>query len=148
MTDATWLDKQMGVHAPVWSKTMRLLLTTIILTMLAQPVWAQKMHCAFTMDPDRWPLERLGSASAAIDAVAGSCKAGDHVMVSKMYTDEARFYYEMLVAHPIDYRLMHVGREGAAEIVELPLRDSGTLSQLRLDLATKPRYDPAIRREN
>ena len=41
MTDATWLDKQMGVHAPIWSKTMRLLLTTIILTMLAQPVWAE-----------------------------------------------------------------------------------------------------------
>ena len=71
---------------------MRLILTTIILTMLAQPVWAQKMHCAFTMDPDRWPLERLGSASAAIDAVAGSCKAGDHVMVSKMYTDEASYF--------------------------------------------------------
>ena len=41
MTDATWLDKQIGVHAPIWSKTMRLLLTTIILTLLAQPVWAE-----------------------------------------------------------------------------------------------------------
>ena len=40
MTDATWLDKQMGVHEPSWSKTMRLLLTTIILTMLAQPALA------------------------------------------------------------------------------------------------------------
>ena len=41
MTDTTWLDKQMGVHAPIWSKTMRFLLTTIILTIFAQPVWAE-----------------------------------------------------------------------------------------------------------
>ena len=40
MTDATWLDNQLRVHATIWSKTMRLLLTTIILTMLAQPVLA------------------------------------------------------------------------------------------------------------
>ena len=39
MTDATWLVNQLRVHAAIWSKTMRLLLTTIILTMLAQPVW-------------------------------------------------------------------------------------------------------------
>lgn len=71
---------------------MRPFLTTIILTVLAQPVWAQKMHCAFTMQPERWPLERLGSASAAIDAVAGTCKAGDHLMISKMYTDEASYF--------------------------------------------------------
>ena len=30
--------------------------------------------------------------SAAIDAVAGSCKAGDHVMISKMYTDGANYF--------------------------------------------------------
>ena len=71
---------------------MRLILTTIILMMLTQPVWAQKMHCAFTMDPDRWPLQRLGSASAAIAAVEGTCKGGDHLMISKMYTDEASYF--------------------------------------------------------
>ena len=71
---------------------MPLLLTTIILTMFAQPVWAQKMHCAFTMEADCWPLEKFGSSCAAIDAVAGSCEAGDHVMISKMYTDEAIYF--------------------------------------------------------
>ena len=71
---------------------MRLILTTTILTMIIQPVWAQKMHCAFTMQPERWPLERLGSASAAIDVVASTCKAGDHLMISKMYTDEASYF--------------------------------------------------------
>ena len=51
MTDATWLDKQMGVHALIWSKTMRLLLTTIILTMLAQPVWADTSNRAIQISP-------------------------------------------------------------------------------------------------
>ena len=44
MTDATRLDNQLRVHATIWSKTMRLLLTTIILTMLAQPVWAETVY--------------------------------------------------------------------------------------------------------
>ena len=44
------------------------------------------------MDPGRWPLQRLGSASAAIDAVDGTCKAGDHLMISRMYTDEASYF--------------------------------------------------------
>lgn len=44
------------------------------------------------MQPEYWPLERLGSASAAIDAVAGTCKAGDHLMISKMYTEEASYF--------------------------------------------------------
>lgn len=49
MTDATRLDNQLRVHATIWSKTMRLLLTTIILTMLAPPVWAQTVYyCVMT----------------------------------------------------------------------------------------------------
>ena len=51
MTDATWLDKQMGVHAPIWSKPMRLILTTIILTLLAQPVWADTSNRAIQLSP-------------------------------------------------------------------------------------------------
>ena len=56
--------------------------------------------------------------------------------------------YEMLIAHPRDYRLMHVGREGAAEIMKLPFWDASILSQLYLDLATEPCRNYAISCEN
>ena len=52
----------------------------------------QKAHCAFTMNPDDWPLMRLGSASAAIKIVEENCELGDHVMISRLYTDEASYF--------------------------------------------------------
>ena len=76
---------------------MRLILTTIILTMLAQPVWAEPVveagsHCAFDNKPREWGNLKFGSAYAAIDTVVDFCEPGDHLAVFNMRTFEVSYF--------------------------------------------------------
>lgn len=76
---------------------MRLILTTIILTMLAQPVVAEPVveagsHCAFDNQPRDWGISKFGSAYAAIEAVIDFCEPGDHLAVFNMRTFEVSYF--------------------------------------------------------
>ena len=76
---------------------MRLILAAIILTVLAQPVWAEPVveagsHCAFDNQPREWGNLKFGSAYAAIDSVVDFCEPGDHLAVFNMRTFEVSYF--------------------------------------------------------
>ena len=72
-------------------RKLRLLLTSIVLTTIPQPILASGSHCAFSNDED-WGVLRLGSASSAIDTVIEHCEPGDHLSVFFMRTHEVTYF--------------------------------------------------------
>ena len=76
---------------------MRLFFTTMILMMLAQPVWAEPTveagsHCAFDNQPRDWGNSKFGSAYAAINTVVDFCEPGDHLAIFSMRTFEVSYF--------------------------------------------------------
>ena len=92
---------------------MRFLLTTIILTMLAQPVWAGPTveagsHCAFNNQKRDWGNSKFGSAYSAIDAVIEWCEPGDHLSVFYMLTAEATYFISYICNPAFDINVIEV----------------------------------------
>jgi hypothetical protein len=76
---------------------LRLIPTTIILMMLAQPMWAEPVvetgsHCAFDNQARDWGNLKFGSAYAAIDTVGSQCEPGDHLAIFNMRTFEVSHF--------------------------------------------------------
>ena len=72
----------------IWGvKSMRFLLTAVILSMFVQPIIADPVvkagsYCAVD-NAQKWGNLRFGSAFAAINTTVESCEPGDHLSVLK-----------------------------------------------------------------
>ncbi len=98
---------------------MRLILTTIILTMLSQPVWAEPVveagsHCAFDNQPREWGNLKFGSAYAAINTVLDFCEPGDHLAVFNMRTFEVSYFVAYICDPAFAINVIPLSENGSA----------------------------------
>ena len=122
-------------------KSMRFLLTTVILSMFAHPINADPAvkagsHCAVD-NAQEWGNLRFGSAFAAINKTVEACEPGDHLSVFKMRTSELTYFIAYICdpslainVIPIDEHISSVNCVYAGEKLDrlLPCTHSSTPS--------------------
>ena len=96
-----------------------LLITTTILTMLVQPVWAEPVveagsHCAFDNQPRDWGNSKFGSAYAAINTVVDFCEPGDHLAIFNMRTFEVSYFVAYICDPDFAINVIPFSENGAA----------------------------------
>ena len=96
-----------------------LLITTTILTMLVQPVWAEPVveagsQCAFDNQPRDWGNSKFGSAYAAINTVVDFCEPGDHLAIFNMRTFEVSYFVAYICDPAFAINVIPIGENGSA----------------------------------
>lgn len=92
---------------------MRLILTTTVLSMLAQPVCAglsveAGSHCAFNNQERDWGNSKFDSAYAAIDTVFEHCEPGDHLSVFYIRTAEVTYFISYICSPVFNINVIKV----------------------------------------
>lgn len=75
---------------------LRIFVAIVMVLIGSSNAFAKGNHCIFDIRPSDWPLLRYGSASAYFDAVEGWCERGDHLLVQRMYTEEAGYFIAVI----------------------------------------------------